>query len=337
MNQIRLQDIIDVRTMQEIQDGFSNVTGMAALTVDIDGNPFTKLSNPCDFCMKHTRQTSLGAKRCEENDAMGGKMAYQSHKAATYTCHAGLTDFAAPIVVNGQQIGSIIGGQVLPEPMDEAKVRKIAREIGIDENEYVKAAKKVKVLSRKEIETAADFLHTLGNVISNMAYKQTSLNAGSAELKGTAHELGRRISEIEDLISANSENNKKLFANYDELNRIADESVKKVAETKETVKVIQDIAMNTRILGFNASIEASRSKESGKGFGVIAQEVRSLADVSKQSADKIVDTIQAIGTDTDDISGGIKSTADIVNKNMEYAEQISSLLNEVLAIASKMK
>ncbi|MDN5378322.1 MAG: methyl-accepting chemotaxis protein [Clostridiales bacterium] len=87
--------------------------------------------------------------------------------------------------------------------------------------------------------------------------------------------------------------------------------------------------MNTRILGFNASIEASRAKESGKGFGVIAQEVRSLADVSKSSADKIVDTIQAIGADTDEIVHYIKTTSEIVEKNIEYTRSIAELLKEI--------
>lgn len=281
MKTIRLQDIIDAKTMQEIQDGFSNVTGMAALTVDIEGNPFTKLSNP------------------------SGKIASSDGQASD-------TDCSAAIVVNRQQIGTILGG------------RKAAGD-------------KQQPLSQKQADAAASFLNTIARTVSNIISKQSGSEAVTVELEGTAQELNKRIQDIEGLIDSNSENNKKLFQNFGELGEIAKSSVQKVTDTKETVKLIQDIAMNTRILGFNASIEASRSKESGKGFGVIAQEVRSLADVSKQSADKIEDTIQAIGSDTDEISGGIKNTEGIVHKNMEYAEQISELLHEVLAIAQKMK
>jgi len=146
---------------------------------------------------------------------------------------------------------------------------------------------------------------------------------------GDCKELSARIREIEELIEANSANNQKLYESFENLTRIAENSVKKVTDTKDTVKVIQDIAMNTRILGFNASIEASRAKESGKGFGVIAQEVRSLADVSKSSADKIVDTIQAIGADTDEIVHYIKTTSEIVEKNIEYTRSIAELLKEI--------
>lgn len=44
-------------------------------------------------------------------------------------------DFAAPVIVNGKHIGSLIGGQVLPEAPDEAKFRKIADELGIDQDD----------------------------------------------------------------------------------------------------------------------------------------------------------------------------------------------------------
>lgn len=337
MKTIKLQDLIDVRTLQKIQDGFSNVTGMAALTIDVDGNPFTTLSNPNEFCMKLTRETSVGAERCKRCDTEGGAKAMRNGRVNTYSCHAGLTDFAAPIVVDGMQIGSIIGGQVLASQPNEEKTRKIAKEIGISESQYVSAIKKVKVLTQKQIDDAAEFLYTIANVISNMAYKENSTSTGNTKLKGDAGELYSRINDIDQLNESNALNNKKLYDNYVQLSKTADSSVQKVIDTKDTVKVIQDIAMNTRILGFNASIEASRAKESGKGFGVIAQEVRSLADVSKSSADKIEDTIQAIGADSDEISQSIKGTGEIIKSNMEYTENVTSLLKEILSIAQAMK
>lgn len=52
---MKLTDLIDIRTLQEIQDGFAAATGMAALTTDADGVAVTKGSNFTDFCMKLTR------------------------------------------------------------------------------------------------------------------------------------------------------------------------------------------------------------------------------------------------------------------------------------------
>ena len=72
-------------------------------------------------------------------------------------------DFAAPIVLNGKQIGSFIGGQVLPEAPDEDKFRNIAAELGVDPNEYVAAVRKVKIMPKKQIDACADFLYIIAD------------------------------------------------------------------------------------------------------------------------------------------------------------------------------
>ena len=57
MLDVKLTDLIDVATLQEIQDGFARLTGMAALTTDEKGVAVTQGSNFTDFCMNYTRQS----------------------------------------------------------------------------------------------------------------------------------------------------------------------------------------------------------------------------------------------------------------------------------------
>ena len=71
MADIKLTDLINVKTLQEVQDGFARLTGMAALTTDADGNPVTVGSNFTDFCMELTRKSREGCKRCEKCDKEG--------------------------------------------------------------------------------------------------------------------------------------------------------------------------------------------------------------------------------------------------------------------------
>ena len=87
--------------------------------------------------------------------------------------------------------------------------------------------------------------------------------------------------------------------------------------------------MNTRILGFNASIEASRAKESGKGFGVIAQEVRSLADTSKSSADTIEQKIKSIGGFAAQIDKSAKESSELVSGTVSGIEELKSVISEI--------
>lgn len=170
MGDIRLVELIETELLQKIQDSFSSITGMAALTTDKDGTPITKGSNFTDFCMKYTRQSAKGAERCEKCDKMGAEICIKNGKPHAYSCHGGLIDYAAPIMVHGKMIGAFIGGQVLSEKPDLDKFRKIARELEIDEDEYIEAVKKVEVIDKERIDNAAEALGNIAEVLSNLAY-----------------------------------------------------------------------------------------------------------------------------------------------------------------------
>ncbi len=133
---MELKDFMDLRLLQEIQDQFSDATGLAAVVVDNRGNSVTEGSNFTDFCTRYTRGTREGLRRCVKCDHEG---------TGTYRCHLGLMDFSCDIVVNGEKLGRITGGQVLPEEPDEEKFAGIARELGISEKDYIAALKRVPV------------------------------------------------------------------------------------------------------------------------------------------------------------------------------------------------
>ncbi len=331
LNDLKLTDLIDVKTLQDIQDGFSNATGMAALTTDANGTAVTRGSNFTDFCMELTRKSKIGCQRCEKCDKQGGENTMRTGNASTYYCHAGLVDFAAPIMINGKFIGSFIGGQVLPSAANEEKFRKYASEVNIDPDEYVKAVKKVKVVPKHQIDMAAEFLHTIANVLSKIAYSNYIASLNNSGLTNINTTMINKIHNAESLIKQNSNNMEKLRKEFNSLEAIAKKSVSEVNSTKETVKVIQDIAMNTRILGFNAYIEAARAKESGKSFGVITQEIRGLADTSKVSADKIENAMKTIGDFTKQIDNQIKNTEKILLECMENIQNFAQILNEMVS------
>lgn len=189
MKKLTLTDLISVEMLQDIQDAFSNITGMAALTTDRDGVPVTKGSNFTEFCMKHTRTTEIGMKRCFECDKKGAEIALETGKSCAYECHASLVDFAAPIMANGEMFGCFIGGQVLTEKPDQDKVAKIAEEIGVDAKVYQKAIEKVKVIDKESIERAAAALYTIANVLSDIAYNKYMLNEKNDLLRQKNTEL----------------------------------------------------------------------------------------------------------------------------------------------------
>ena len=110
---------MSVKLLQDIQNQFSDATGLAAIAVDKNGNYLTEGSNFTDFCMKYTRGNREGLRRCVKCD---------NECSGTYRCHAGLMDFSVDIAISGEKLGKMIGGQVLPESPDEEKFAALARE-----------------------------------------------------------------------------------------------------------------------------------------------------------------------------------------------------------------
>lgn len=111
MKGIGLKDIVDIQVLQEIQDSYSKVTKIAMVIVDFKGEPITDYSNFTRFCQAF-RSEGKCRDMCYRSDAHGGIESARSGKPYIYTCHTGLVDFAIPIVVEGQFLGSIMAGQV---------------------------------------------------------------------------------------------------------------------------------------------------------------------------------------------------------------------------------
>lgn len=242
---MKIQDFCDMGKFEEIMNNWAKATGLATVAVGADGQYISDCYNFTDFCIKLTRGSQEGCRRCVKNDQEG---------KGVYPCHAGLYDFGIPITLeNGTVLGSIIGGQVLPDAPDEAKFRATARELDINEDEYIEALKKVKIKSRAEIEASANLL---GDVINMFVRTSYTSYINSSLIDGLREGIQDAISEI-DAANANT-------------------------------KKIAGFSSKQRILALNASIEAARAGDAGKGFAVVANEVQKLAQGMDAASAEIV-------------------------------------------------
>lgn len=106
-----IEKIVDLDELQRLQDDFAYAVGMAFVTVDYKGVPVTKPSGFTDFC-NHVRSHPEMLSRCYQCDAHGGLHAAISGEPHIYYCHAGLVDYAVPLILDGVYCGSVMGGQV---------------------------------------------------------------------------------------------------------------------------------------------------------------------------------------------------------------------------------
>jgi ligand-binding sensor protein len=317
LNNIKLADVIDLDFLQRFQDDFATGVGLASVTVDVDGNPVTNPSRYTRFCQDYTHSTECGDKRCAESHRKGGEEAARLGKPVVYECHAGLIDFAAPILLEGRQIGTILGGQVLTELPDEAKYRRIAHEIGVDEEGYVESVKEVRKLSKESIEAAANVLFIVANNMSKSAYQHRKLKAIAGVLNDGISQISATMEELAASATTVSQNQNSLNEEIKNVNVVT-------GEINQVTTLIKEIADETRLLGLNAAIEAARAGEAGLGFGVVAQEIRKLSADSKQT----VGTIQEF---TKTIKSSVEKTVHMGSETALTVEQQAAAIEEVTA------
>lgn len=336
LNNITLLDVIDRKTLQSLQDAFAAATGMAALATDETG-PVTEGSNFTDFCMNLTRKSKIGCDRCNQCDLKGGAEASRTGKPAVYYCHGGLMDFAAPVMLNGKLIGSLIGGQVLPEEPDEEKFRRIAVEIGVDPDQYIAALRKVKIVPKQQIEAAANLLYQMANALSEVGYQRLIALENQHRNDAVTKDLTEKFATINESMNNVTSNILSLENVFGTIKESAAASSKAVESTDGIVKAIENASTQLTLIGFNASIEAKRAGAAGAGFNVIAQEVRTLADKNTKQANEVENTLNEIKKAIVGINAQLKTCNAEIQKNAEVIEKLRNLVDEANAQIQELK
>lgn len=105
----------------------------------------------------------------------------------------------------------------------------------------------------------------------------------------------------------------------------------KVEKIKMVINVMDEIAQKTDLLSLNASIEATRAGESGKGFALIANEIRSMAENSKQSSQEIETIVEGILEDNKAVIEALSKSQAGINKGREIIRGIVDTFGEMLS------
>jgi ligand-binding sensor protein len=177
-----MTQILTANVLQQIPDAFYEATGLATGIHNTGGELVTTIPRPefCGFCrnMFFSRE---GHRRCIHSNFTGESKAFRIGGTYIYHCHAGLIDVAAPIVVNGNHIGSVTCGQILVDPLTDAYRERVWRSLASFPREFrdmqMKALENVQVFPLKRVRGLAQLLSHIANnivnlIISNMKEKE---------------------------------------------------------------------------------------------------------------------------------------------------------------------
>ena len=172
---------------------------------------------------------------------------------------------------------------------------------------------------------------------------------GASEQASSLEETGSSLEELSSMTRRNADSTRQVKTLAQESRRAAEKGAQDMCtmiaameairdssdDIARIIKTIDEIAFQTNILALNAAVEAARAGESGRGFSVVADEVRSLAQRSAQAAKETADKIEAAIAKTGqgvEMSGKVaQALNDIVGK----ARQVDELANEVASASQE--
>lgn len=181
--------------------------------------------------------------------------------------------------------------------------------------------------SMEEITQMIKYNTEGANRVSDLVEKSNGLISSSVSY---LEQLSSRIQDVES-------SSLNLSDTIQQSNHELSEIIRVFNEVNEKTKVINDIVFQTKLLSFNASVEAARSGEHGKGFAVVAEEVGNLARLSGESADQITVLLERslskvteiVETSKSNINASIAENQKYVKESVELGNQCKEVILRV--------
>ncbi len=198
-------------------------------------------------------------------------------------------------------------------------------------------------LLSKTILDVADSSHLINTNANELSNSARMLADGTSSQAANLQQIASSMSEIANQTKQNNENALQSKNLTDSTLEIVQKGNQQMAEMVETInqinetsinvsnviKVIDEIAFQTNLLALNAAVEAARAGKYGKGFSVVAEEVRNLAGRSAEAAKNTAELIETSNKETEKGVEKVNTTAEILQQITKSVEKVNDLVEEI--------
>ncbi len=193
---------------------------------------------------------------------------------------------------------------------------------------------------------------TVGDLVRSVEHQQQLLHEANRLIHEVAATIDRNADRAREAFGFAAEANQKANSGVD-VTRLAIEKMRTVFERIEVAvkrvfelesktrhvhqitEIITSVANSTNLLSLNASIEAARAGEAGRGFSVVADEIRKLAESAGRSAEEIAGLIHEIQSDTADVADEMRESSTVITEGRGDVDMIASSLEHIRAAVSE--
>ncbi|MDG3088510.1 methyl-accepting chemotaxis protein [Vibrio hannami] len=174
--------------------------------------------------------------------------------------------------------------------------------------------------------------HELSALVASMEQMQASVNE-IAESAAETQSVTQGVTEVSQqsysLVEKTIESIRSVEAENESIKGKIEALKGDSAKISTILDVIVGISEQTNLLALNAAIEAARAGEHGRGFAVVADEVRNLAQKTQVSSEEINTMIKTIQERSDDLTNAIEGSANIISRTVEMSDQVGQSIGQV--------